>query len=96
MKKHFAKSKVRESLSKLDEGFKSYKHLKLLTTTKNFKTLNDESRIELSKNIGEVAILGSYVEFQKKIISQKQSIIFKQKLEGRYYELSRPATNQLT
>ena len=52
MKKHFAKSKVRESLSKLDEGFKSYKHLKLLTTTKNFKTLNDESRIELSKNIG--------------------------------------------
>ena len=52
MKKQFAKSKVRESMSKLDEGFKSYEHLKLLTTTTNFKTLNDESRIELSKNIG--------------------------------------------
>ena len=52
MKKFFAKSKVRESLSKLDERFKNYKHLKLLTTKKNFKNLNDESRIELSKNIG--------------------------------------------
>ena len=83
MNQFFATSKMRGCLSRLDERFKSYDHLKLLEITKNVKTLNGEIISKLSRNMEQMTNSGGYAEFQEKNLISKMLNHFSTNFNGR-------------